>query len=177
MRRVRIQTTARAAVTVATLLAAGRLRAGDPPVSRRIVVDIPDCRIAVMENGRVTRVYPIAVGAAATPSPSGEFVVITRIPNPTWYAPHKVVPPGKANPLGTRWIGLSLPGYGIHGTNQPQSIGHKASHGCIRMRNRDVEELFRMVRVGDPVEFHSEENEKLALLFAQYEETGADGGQ
>ena len=63
-----------------------------------------------------------------------------------------VIPPGKANPLGTRWIGLSRKGYGIHGTNNPRSIGRRASHGCIRMRNRDVEELFEMVAVGDRVE-------------------------
>ena len=165
-----------AAVAMTSLLAANKLRAQDAVVSRRIVVDIPECRIAVIEDGRVTHLYPIAVGAAATPSPTGEFFVATRIQNPTWYAPHKVVPPGKANPLGTRWIGLSVPGYGIHGTNQPQSIGHRASHGCIRMRNRDVEALFRLVRVGDPVEFHSGQDEKLTQIFAHYERIGGARG-
>jgi hypothetical protein len=162
---------------MAALYMASKLHAEDTVVFRRIVVDIPLCRIAVIENGRVTHIYPVAVGAAATPSPSGEFFVATRVQNPTWYAPHKVVPPGKANPLGTRWIGLNVSGYGIHGTNQPHSIGHRASHGCIRMRNRDVEELFRLVRVGDPVELHSSDDEELGQIFGQQKERTASASR
>lgn len=161
-------------VTMA-LLAVGGLMAEDGEVQRRIVVNIPDCKLALIQGGQVTRVYPIAVGALATPSPSGEFSVAVRIQNPAWYTPHKVVPPGKANPLGTRWIGLSLHGYGIHGTNNPQSIGHRASHGCIRMRNRDVEELFTLVRVGDPVEFHAVRDSELANLFLNSRTTDRSG--
>jgi lipoprotein-anchoring transpeptidase ErfK/SrfK len=67
-----------------------------------------------------------------------------------------VVPPGKWNPLGTRWLGLSRKGYGIHGTNAPKSIGKAASHGCIRLRNSDIEELFDLVSVGDAVELVGE---------------------
>ena len=119
---------------------------------RRIVVSIPDHKLALLEGDRVLRVYDIAVGKASTPSPEGEFRVVTRISHPTYYHAGKVVGPGKSNPLGTRWLGLSAAGYGIHGTNVPQSIGKHASHGCIRMRNRDVEELFELVPVGVTVE-------------------------
>jgi hypothetical protein len=62
-------------------------------------------------------------------------------------------------------MGLSLKGFGIHGTNDPRSIGRKASHGCIRMQNRDVEELFGLVRIGDVVELHNERDEELAGIF------------
>ncbi len=152
----------------------------DPPqavVSRRIVISIPDRRLALVEDGRVVKTYSIAVGAPSSPSPAGEFKIAHRIPHPTYYAPGTVIPPGKANPLGTRWIGLSQKGYGIHGTDQPRSIGHRASHGCIRMRNRDVEELFARVRVGDVVELHGERSEELAQIFGTAEEASASGGQ
>ena len=82
--------------------------------------------------------------------------MIQRLPDPTWYGPGRIVPPGKSNPLGTRWLGLSRKGYGIHGTNAPKSIGKRASHGCIRMRNHDIEELFELVSVGDTVELIGE---------------------
>ena len=144
--------------------------------SRRIVISIPDRRLALIGDGRVVKTYSIAVGAPLSPSPAGEFKVAHRIPQPTYYAPGKVIPPGKANPLGTRWIGLNQKGYGIHGTNQPRSIGHRASHGCIRMRNRDVEDLFERVRVGDVVELHGERSEELAQIFGAAEEALASGG-
>ena len=87
---------------------------------RRIVVSIPDCKLAVVEEGRVVKVFATAVGALKTPTPAGSFVVVQRIPHPTWYGPRAAWwLPGKANPLGTRWIGLSRKGYGIHGTNNP----------------------------------------------------------
>jgi lipoprotein-anchoring transpeptidase ErfK/SrfK len=134
--------------------------------SRRIVVRIPDRKLALIENGRVVKVFPVAVGAPGTPSPSGEFRVANRIEKPTYYAPGKVIKPGPANPLGTRWIGLSLKGLGIHGTNEPISIGRRSSHGCIRMRNEDVEELFELVRAGDVVELHRARTEQVAQIFA-----------
>src|ERR1039458_5841097 len=124
--------------------------------ARRIVVSIPDRKLAVLEAGHVVKVFETAVGAPYTPSPTGEFTIVQRIPDPTWYAKGKIVPPGKSNPLGPRWLGLSKKGYGIHGTNNPASISRNASHGCIRLRNRDIEELFEMVSVGDEVELHGE---------------------
>jgi lipoprotein-anchoring transpeptidase ErfK/SrfK len=75
------------------------------------------------------------------------------------------VAPGAANPVGTRWIGLSAKGFGIHGTTNPGSIGHAKSHGCIRLRNHDVERLFERVRPGDVVELHGERTPELAELF------------
>jgi lipoprotein-anchoring transpeptidase ErfK/SrfK len=134
--------------------------------AQRILVSIPDRKLALIENGRVVRTYPVAVGAPSSPSPVGAFTIAQRVPNPTWYGPNgTVVGPGKANPVGTRWLGLSRKGYGIHGTNVPSSIGHNASHGCIRMRNRDVEELFELVSVGATVELHGERTPELELIF------------
>jgi lipoprotein-anchoring transpeptidase ErfK/SrfK len=133
--------------------------------TRRIVVSIPDRKLAVLEDDRVVKIYQTAVGAPKSPSPVGSFTIVTQIPEPTWYTKGRIVPPGKANPLGTRWLGLSKKGYGIHGTNAPASIGRNASHGCIRMRNRDVEELFEMVAAGDAVELLGERNEETERIF------------
>ena len=150
----------------ALLVAAGEALAQETrPVARRIVVSIPDRKLALVEDGRVAKIYPVAVGAAATPSPAGSYTVAARVSHPTWYGPGKVVPPGKRNPLGPRWIGLSRKGYGIHGTSSPRSIGRPASHGCIRMHNSDVEELFELVEVGDAVELYAERTDELARIF------------
>lgn len=124
--------------------------------ARKIIISIPDRKLAVMESGKVIKIFSTAVGAPKSPSPSGSFTIVQRLSDPTWYSKGKIVPPGKANPIGTRWLGLSVKGYGIHGTNNPSSIGHSASHGCIRMRNHDVEELFGMVSIGDDVELVGE---------------------
>jgi len=125
--------------------------------TRRIVISVADRKLDLVEDGRVIKTYDVAVGKPSTPSPAGEFHIVNHIANPTWYGPNgKVVGPGKDNPLGTRWMGLSAKGYGIHGTNAPASIGYAASHGCIRMRQRDLEELFELVNVGVVVELQSE---------------------
>ncbi|HYL10567.1 MAG TPA: L,D-transpeptidase [Candidatus Acidoferrales bacterium] len=134
-------------------------------VVRRIVVSIPDRKLAVIENGKVVKIYRVGVGAKDSPSPSGEFKIINRIQKPTYYAPGVEIPAGEDNPLGPRWIGLSLSHFGIHGTNQPRSIGRYASHGCIRMRNADVEELFERVRVGDAIVLAGERTEEIAQIF------------
>jgi hypothetical protein len=134
-------------------------------VSRRVVVSIPDCRLAVLHDGRVVRVFDVAVGAPKSPSPVGTFTIVSALQNPAYYHPGKVVAPGPANPLGTRWLGLDAKGYGIHGTDQPSSIGHARSHGCIRLRNADVEELFALVRPGDVVELRGERTPDLDRLF------------
>jgi lipoprotein-anchoring transpeptidase ErfK/SrfK len=140
----------------AVLITTGSLEVFAEQPARRIVVSIPDRKLALIANDRVVKVYPIAVGKAETPSPTGSFRVVSRVIDPTWYTKGKIVPPGPANPLGNRWIGLSERGYGIHGTNVQSSVGHAASHGCIRMRKADVEELFKLVEIGDPVEFRDE---------------------
>jgi lipoprotein-anchoring transpeptidase ErfK/SrfK len=133
--------------------------------SRSVVVSIPDRRLAVLEGDVVTETFSVAVGAAVTPSPTGEFRIVSRVSNPTYYHPGVVIPGGKNNPVGTRWLGLSLKGYGIHGTNAPWSIGRAASHGCIRLRNRDIERLFALLEVGDRVEIHGERDKQTARLF------------
>jgi lipoprotein-anchoring transpeptidase ErfK/SrfK len=110
-------------------------------------------------NGmRFVRRLGVATGQPAYPTPNGRFQIVVMWKNPWWYPPNspwaqgeKPVPPGPGNPLGTRWMGLSAPGVGIHGTPQPQSIGYSLSHGCIRMRIPDAEWLFEHVQVGATV--------------------------
>jgi L,D-transpeptidase ErfK/SrfK len=132
---------------------------------RTVLVSVPDRKLAVIEGGEVLATFDVAVGAAESPSPSGEFQVINRVANPAYYRAGSVTPAGKDNPVGTRWVGISLKGYGIHGTNAPRSIGHAASHGCIRLRNRDMEQLFTMIRVGDVVQIRGERDEEVAQIF------------
>jgi lipoprotein-anchoring transpeptidase ErfK/SrfK len=107
---------------------------------------------------RAVASFPIATGMAAYPTPLGSFRIVTRQRNPWWYPPSagwaagaKPIPPGPGNPLGTRWMGLSVGAVGIHGTPDAASIGYSASHGCIRMRIPNAEWLFERVRVGTPV--------------------------
>ena len=156
-----------AALFSALIMTAAEALAQEGPgqSTRRIVVSIPDRKLAVIESGHVVKVFSTAVGANRTPSPSGTFRIVQRISDPTWYTKGKIVPPGKSNPLGTRWLGLSAKGYGIHGTNNPASIGHNASHGCIRLRNQDIEELFTMVAVGDDVELYAARTPELDRIF------------
>ncbi|WP_028592855.1 L,D-transpeptidase family protein [Paenibacillus massiliensis] len=107
-----------------------------------IEVDPIQHRLRLYADDQLMKTFPIALGKPNTPSPVGEYMVINKYKN--W---------GKG--FGTRWIGLNVPWgiYGIHGTNRPDSIGHSASHGCIRMYNHHVEELYEWVRVGTTVSF------------------------
>ena len=118
---------------------------------RKIMISVTDRKLVLVEGDQVLKTYDVAVGKPSTPSPRGEFQIINRVQYPTWYGPDGPVPPGGDNPLGTRWMGLSTKGYGIHGTNAPRSIGKAASHGCIRMRQQDLEELFELVEAGTTV--------------------------
>ena len=114
-------------------------------------------RLIVFFSGHYIKEYPIAVGAPASPTPVGEFVVGVKQAEPTWTTPegevHKFGHP--KNILGTRWIGFvetrERDGYGIHGTAEPNTIGKNISNGCVRMHNRDVEEVFGMLMSGDLV--------------------------
>lgn len=156
------------------LTAAGGAQTAQPPsarAKRRIVVSIPDRKLAVVDNNVIVRIFPVAVGDTVSPSPTGEFRIVNRLDNPTYYHPGTVIPPGADNPIGTRWIGLNRKGYGIHGTNVPQSIGRAASHGCIRLRNSDVEKLFALVEVGDTVEIRGERDVEVASLFGGEDQT------
>lgn len=116
-------------------------------------------RLYLYNGTHLARVFPVATGQAAWPTPLGHFEVVVKQKNPWWFPPTQdswaagatPVPPGPGNPLGTRWMGLSAPGVGIHGTSEPWSIGHSESHGCIRMQIPSAEWLYNRVRVGTPV--------------------------
>jgi lipoprotein-anchoring transpeptidase ErfK/SrfK len=160
----RIATAAAPAATIETIPAVISAKITQPRAKRRIVVSVPDKRLILVENDRVVKVYRVATGSAATPSPSGSYRVAQRVSDPTYYHPGKVITAGPENPLGPRWIGLDTQGYGIHGTNEPNSIGHAASHGCIRMRNVDVKDLFERVQEGDAVEIARERTPEIEAL-------------
>ena len=110
-------------------------------------------------TGRHKRVaFGVATGQPSYPTPLGHFSIVSKQLNPWWYPPDSdwarglsPVPPGPGNPLGTRWMGLSEPGIGIHGTPDAASIGYSASHGCVRMQIPDAERLFDRVSVGTTV--------------------------
>jgi lipoprotein-anchoring transpeptidase ErfK/SrfK len=153
------------AVLIVALDIHGLAQASPLPTQRLVLVSISDRKLAVLENGEVIARFSVSVGAAVSPSPRGEFEIVSRVANPTYYHDGVVIPPGKNNPVGTRWLGLNTKGYGIHGTNAPSSIGHAASRGCIRLRNRDMEKLFTMLRLGDAVEIRGEPDEEIAEIF------------
>jgi L,D-transpeptidase ErfK/SrfK len=137
----------------------------NPARQRQVIISIADRQLAVIEQGQVLRTYPIAVGARGTPSPDGDFVIINHAKDPVYRHGDKEIAPGKDNPLGTRWMGLSLKGYGIHGTNVQSSVGKAISHGCFRMRKQDVEELYALVQVGDTVMVRRERDAMIAKVF------------
>jgi hypothetical protein len=135
-----------------------------PRVTRRglstpvIVIHRESRRLRLYRGMRLWRNFGIAVGQSSYPTPIGRFEIIVMHRNPWWFPPASPwaqgaapIPPGPGNPLGTRWMGLSSPGVGIHGTPDPASIGYSASHGCIRMHIPSAEWLFRRVEVGTPV--------------------------
>src|SRR6266508_4112023 len=109
-------------------------------------------------GAKLVRSFGVATGQAVYPTPTGTFSVVDMQYNPWWRPPDspwaeglKPIPPGPGNPLGTRWMGLSAAGVGIHGTPDDASIGYSASHGCIRMHIPDAEWLFHHVHIGTPV--------------------------
>lgn len=125
-----------------------------------IVINIPERKLTLFYGEQPVKRYDVGVGRAGFPSPLGQYNVIRKVVNPTWENPYRPqgvsqINPGKGNPLGTRWIGFKQDGkgeFGIHGTNAPHSVGKFVSHGCIRMRTYEAEELFRFVDLGASVE-------------------------
>jgi len=107
-------------------------------LNRRIVIYPARRLLDLYEGTQRIRSYPIAVGKPSTPTPPGHYTIATK----TMY-------PGGV--FGSRWMGLSIPHYGIHGTNNASSIGQAVSKGCIRMHNHDVENLYQIVEIGTPV--------------------------
>ena len=127
-----------------------------------IVINIPQRMLFEFDAGKLVAAYPVGLGKPSWPTPQGEFEVVTRVHNKTWIVPRSIqeemqregravlteVPPGPDNPLGAHWLGLSMPGYGIHGTIAPSSVYHFQSHGCIRLHPDDIAELFGRVEIG-----------------------------
>ncbi|HEV2135801.1 MAG TPA: L,D-transpeptidase [Terracidiphilus sp.] len=155
---------------VATQLGKPTVAAAQPTqpkaaVKRTIMVSLVDRKLALIENGKVVRIYRVAVGKSSTPSPNGTYTIADRVENPTYYHHGKVIPPGPGNPVGNRWMGLNIHGYGIHGTNIPSSVGKAVSHGCVRLGKADIEDLFSRVRVGDTVEFVDTRDAETAQVF------------
>lgn len=114
---------------------------GFPPIELipySIHVSLSERTLTLMLNNEIQKGYPVGVGRMLQETPIGNFIIINKAPNP-------------GGPFGTMWMSLSKKHYGIHGTNDPASIGHYVSRGCIRMHNHDVEELARIVPIGTPV--------------------------
>jgi len=134
-----------------------------PEVTKRrfgpvIVIRRGSNRLHLYKAMRAWRIFPVATGQTVYPTPLGRFKIVVKWRNPWWYPPStpwakgkKPVPPGPGNPLGTRWMGLSAAGVGIHGTPDDSSVGYSVSHGCIRMHISDAEWLFVHVTIGTPV--------------------------
>jgi lipoprotein-anchoring transpeptidase ErfK/SrfK len=156
---------AMAVVVVAAQVMAQQVATPATATQRVIVVSLEDHKLALVEDGQVKKIYSVAVGKPSTPSPEGTFTIARRVANPVYRHNGKAVMPGPHNPVGTRWMGLSIPGYGIHGTNEPNSIGKAASHGCVRMAKADLEEFSELVAVGDTVKLVGQRNEETAQLF------------
>jgi lipoprotein-anchoring transpeptidase ErfK/SrfK len=100
----------------------------------RIIVDLSDRSLYLLDGNVVVRSFPVGIGKMVTKTPAGEYTVVNKQANP-------------GGPFGAFWIGLSKPHYGIHGTNDPSSIGREVSLGCIRMHNEDVLQLSSLVPV------------------------------
>jgi L,D-transpeptidase ErfK/SrfK len=123
----------------------------------RLELDLSERKVTLFRAGAAFKTYPVAVGRAGWETPTGTFKVETMYRDPVWINPFtgEVISGGdRDNPLGRRWLGFHKDGKnwaGFHGTNSVSSIGTAASHGCVRMFEKDVEELFSLVAVGTPV--------------------------
>lgn len=133
------------------------------PPANGMVLNVPERGIFLFRGGSFYKFYPVAVGRPDFKTPRGQYRVIVKEKNPTWVPPAwagklagKPIGPGKDNPLGDRWIGLSATRVGIHGTQSPYSIGDAVSHGCLRMYPEMVRELYELVKVGTPIRIEYE---------------------
>ncbi|MEB3358123.1 MAG: L,D-transpeptidase family protein [Synechococcales bacterium] len=128
-----------------------------PPEEKlHLVVDLSDRQVFFYRDGVLQTTYGVAVGRQGWETPVGEFYILEKQVDPTWRHPFtgKLVPPGPDNPLGSRWIGFWTDGtdqIGFHGTNQTQFIGQAVSHGCLRMREADIQALYPLLEIGTPV--------------------------
>lgn len=108
----------------------------------RITVDLSERKLYLYDKDKLVKTYPVGIGRMLTKTPNGEFLIVNKLPNP-------------GGPYGAFWMGLSKRHYGIHGTNRESSIGKRVSRGCIRMHNKDVLELAKLVPLGTHVTIRS----------------------
>ena len=127
-----------------------------------VLINLPQRMLFIFHDGRLAAAHPVGLGKPTWPTPAGTFRITELRKDPTWNVPRSIqeemqregkavqthVAPGPDNPLGKEWIGLSIAGYGIHGTNAPPSVYHFQSHGCIRLHPDDAERLFSQVNIG-----------------------------
>jgi L,D-transpeptidase catalytic domain/Putative peptidoglycan binding domain len=154
--RVALKTNSRARIPLEFV--AVKPKAGEASLGAAIVIMRSSNRLRYYLGAKLRRTFGVATGEARYPTPLGSYEIVTMQRDPWWYPPpsdwaadSEPVPPGPGNPLGTRWMGISAPYVGIHGTPDSASIGYSASHGCIRMRISEAEWLFQHVKVGTPV--------------------------
>jgi hypothetical protein len=127
-----------------------------------LVLNLPEAQLYLLKNGKLIKDYPVGVSSSRSRAPIGVSRILNKEINPTWYVPETIqqemrergdtvkakVKPGPHNPLGTRWLGFGNGRFGFHGTLYPTSIKQYASHGCVRMRRPDVEDLYTRVNIG-----------------------------
>jgi lipoprotein-anchoring transpeptidase ErfK/SrfK len=124
----------------------------------KLVVDLSDRKVSLFKQGKLQTKFPIAIGKEGWETPTGSFRISQKYQNPAWEHPitHEKIPPGSdRNPLGKWWIGFTMKGklaIGFHGTQSEELVGEAVSHGCLRMKNADIEKLVRQVEVGTVVE-------------------------
>ncbi|WP_338461803.1 L,D-transpeptidase [Synechococcus elongatus IITB7] len=124
-----------------------------PAPTTKLVLSLRQRRVTVYRDNQAIASYPVGIGKPGWETPRGTFRITSKIVNPTWQHPWngKLVPPGPNNPLGDRWIGFWSDGknsIGFHGTTAESLIGQAVSHGCVRMKNRDIRALFELVEEG-----------------------------
>lgn len=116
-----------------------------------IFVDKSQNILILKEGDNVIKVYNVSTGKNNS-TPVGSFKITSKLTDPVWFNKGVVVPPeSPANVLGSRWLGFDIPGYGIHGTVEPDRIGEQVTAGCVRMRNQEVEELYSIIPIGTEV--------------------------
>ncbi len=116
-----------------------------------VSVDKSENMLTLKSNDEILKIYSVATGSNNS-TPTGTFKIVNKLTNPPWYTEKGIIPPqSPENILGTRWLGLSSAGYGIHGTTDPKTIGSQCTLGCVRMLNEEVEELYSIVPIGTEV--------------------------
>jgi len=125
-------------------------------ITAKVVVDLSEAKVYLMWGNHIVKTYPVAVGQPGWETPVGKFKVEKKLENPVWQQPitGELIKTGPENPLGKRWIGFwsdERHHIGFHGTNKEQLVGQPVSHGCLRMRNNDIQALYEQVVIGTPI--------------------------